>query len=681
MQLHILLLFLVGTDSVGQPAVTPAKVSISKPAPADTAAPARLPRPVDEVPDELRVFSPGQWNEPLRKYPRQEAQQAYTPGDWLTLAPLTPRREPVIIVPEEPSTKLEVKIPENTRKTMSHSSFEKMLNAKVRAKVYNLPEEVQGPPEAMAEPRVAPTPGSTPEPESLVEPEVKQAPVVPASPGTSLPSNNNKQPVNPSPAPDVERRTEPINPSPSPFVPRQTKPLDAPKTILINEPQFAPPKDLTNAIKALMSASAPSSPKIEFQAAAKDLATTVSEPNRQFTRYLTFYALPPERRHAAMSAVSFWLNSLSKITDITQPTKIQVEGTYLLRIDLRNYQIDPAQWEKLALKDTYLQEPWIPHEDAGYIRDIAGNAVLRGDWFLFMTSDVTEDSAYYDLLYDGKPPKSAVEFANFWGVDFDRVVRQFRTDRGITVEEGNSIVSLHNRVLWRLRTVLGAYWATFDVAESVGDRDYVEHLFPGEKGSKFDAQEHIVTMPNGLQAYLLSNAEGAAVDFADPALVRDSTDPHGDARVRTPVSCVRCHIHGINPPISLNLAFAKRRINLKVIDPTLARRIDSFFFTPIEPQIEEDQGRYAQSVQMANNMTAAENAAAFRDTISWYEDKLDLRQAAIECGIPPEQLAEAIKASPRGRLQDLAFGGKVPRKTWEKQLFPQAMLLIEGLQR
>jgi hypothetical protein len=451
---------------------------------------------------------------------------------------------------------------------------------------------------------------------------------------------------------------------------------------LLKPLELSVPAELVAAIKALITATPNSSPQYEMETAGRDLVANVSDIDKPYVRYLSYYAVPSLYRDRAEKTLNFWLNSLSREPDITRQVRVGKRDSRLTRIDIRDYRFDPVFWEKLAVKDPFFLEPWIDHEIAGYLREVTNaNIVLRADWFLFMTSDTTEDTGYYDLLYGKDTPKTVGEFANVWGVDFERAVKQFQNDLGASVDEGNSLVSLHNRTLWRLRTVLGSYWGTFDVLESAGERDMAEHIFPGEEGSKFDAQEHIASMPNGLQAYLLSDGVQKRVEFGDPAVVRDSTDPHGDVRVRTSASCVRCHVQGMNRPKSMLPDYEEAGVSLVANDPRLARRIEYFFYTDLEPLLQEDNARYATAVKACNDLTPEENAAAFTQLLAWYEGPVTLEQAAIECGVTVDRLVSVIKASPRVRMQRLAAEGQVPRKAWDKQLFAQSMLLLDALQK
>src|SRR5690606_36998888 len=142
------------------------------------------------------------------------------------------------------------------------------------------------------------------------------------------------------------------------------------------------------------------------------------------------------------------------------------------------------------------------------------------------------------LLYDDETPDTLEEYQKLWQVDINKIREVLKIERRGVVDYGNSGVSRHNRLLLGSRTELGYYWESQDSKVE----DYVENIFSEEK----DAGEIINSHRNGLQVYLLVNANNERVDFADNALVIDKSDPQ-DVRVRTAKSCVICHAGGINP--------------------------------------------------------------------------------------------------------------------------------------
>ena len=72
-------------------------------------------------------------------------------------------------------------------------------------------------------------------------------------------------------------------------------------------------------------------------------------------------------------------------------------------------------------------------------------------------------------------------------------------------------------------------------------------LGPGFSGNTFQhaAGEAIFNLPNGLQGYLLVNANDVRQNKGNNAIVSDPKRP--DRAVEAGVSCISCHAGGINP--------------------------------------------------------------------------------------------------------------------------------------
>ena len=101
-------------------------------------------------------------------------------------------------------------------------------------------------------------------------------------------------------------------------------------------------------------------PASELRAAVADVERLPADV-RPGVRYLSLYAIPPERRAEATRVVSYTLNSLSRTRAIFQPTEITPT---LLRFSISNFVADgnefaawSAAWEKLVEADPYWHLP------------------------------------------------------------------------------------------------------------------------------------------------------------------------------------------------------------------------------------------------------------------------------------------------------------------------------------
>lgn len=452
-------------------------------------------------------------------------------------------------------------------------------------------------------------------------------------------------------------------------------------------PEVPPDPALVQLRLQLNPESPPWTPGYVVERCAEHLAT-INESDRCRIRYLDMSDLPRQLLPAGISALTFGCNSASRAPVVSVPRAVPNTDNRVFWIDLDWYQWTATCWEKISLEDPYFREPLVPSNSTGltYMRQYGGNAIIRGSWFLYYTFDTTQflgkneqraDSAfYYQLVYGGPGPKTAAEFENAWKVDFT-VLKDFPFDQGAVVDENKSGVSYQNRVLWRVRTVLGTYWRTYDVFRSVGDQDFVENPFPRE----FDAGEHIMIDAKGAQFYLLTDGKGNRVEQADPRLVHD--DVSGNKVLLTASSCIHCHDVGILPTSNAIARNIDRGANIYGYGKERAARIRQFYLGDLPRRIQDDQIAYADFIANCNGLTPQENTASFSRVRRWYAAPVNQAQAAREIGVTPDVLADALATGTKGRLGMMALEGTpIPRATWERGGYQEAyLLLLEKLKR
>jgi hypothetical protein len=277
-------------------------------------------------------------------------------------------------------------------------------------------------------------------------------------------------------------------------------------------------------------------------------------------------------------------------------------------------------------------------------------------------------------------PRNETDWESIFGID---VIKKYlnrekiNAEHGAIVEENFSIVARQNRLLLRIGTPTGAYWKTFDVAKTSGRRDFTEQLF---FDFDFDAAEYISNLPSGAQAYFLTNAKGERLEVADNRFAKDSSDRRMDARVRNPGSCIICHREGINPPINHFKKLLDEGIDLKVFDPEKQLRIRAFLLN-WDHLLKFDQTIYKEFVRRNSGSQATENAAAILDFRDWYDGPLGVEQISLESGLPVPVLKALAFKSPKGRLQSIVRGIKIPRRTFEEDVYPEIVLLHDAEKR
>lgn len=204
-----------------------------------------------------------------------------------------------------------------------------------------------------------------------------------------------------------------------------------------------------------------------------------------------------------------------------------------------------------------------------------------------------------------------------------------------------------------------------------------------------DLGEHILTLPNGFQAVLLTGAakEGRKrAEFGDARAVRSSLDPH-DVVIRTQFSCTVCHgpEWGVIPPSNRKVRESlERATSLLAKYPDDREAIESFFVgwdanleiwrTPLRVALFAVTASAAEPKGWTGARWAAETLA-FRD---WYDRPVGLNQAAAELGYPPlgVALAALLEGTETYDATALFLGAGVPRSVWDADLAPKLAIVL-----
>jgi hypothetical protein len=155
------------------------------------------------------------------------------------------------------------------------------------------------------------------------------------------------------------------------------------------------------------------------------------------------------------------------------------------------------------------------------------------DWFLAVAS---LPPLYHDIL---ALPETEAALERELGIDVAGNLRRAPGLRVIRAGTNDSGVSAHNRVVERHSFRNGAYWKSHDFASSVGPKNILQNPLSFDR----DGGEVIFNLPNGLQAYYVSDATGNRIDVAPTAIV--SNPAASDPSVRNGLSCIGCHTEGM----------------------------------------------------------------------------------------------------------------------------------------
>ena len=371
-------------------------------------------------------------------------------------------------------------------------------------------------------------------------------------------------------------------------------------------------------------------------------------------------------------ALSKLVNSLSWKFEITNPIPIDEVQT-IFHIDLRRYEWNTTTdvWTQIEQAYPY-NIAFDPETQAGlldkltHLQTETGSTVpfVHVDWFLATAS---LPPLYHDIL--GLPQTDRVLEAQ---LEVD-VASNIRNAPGIDVWRAgfnDSGVSSNNRVVERHTSRYGAYWKSYDFAGSVGSQNIFTHPLDFTQ----DGGEIVFNLPNGLQAYLLVDANGNRLNDAPIKIV--SNPAASDPTVKNGLSCIGCHTQGMktfkdsvraaieqddNPPY--NKAHALRLYpEQSVLDELLQKDTERF-----QQALEKIGGPFADDVSRQRFFKQHENEPVQRFHES-FQAPLSASDAAAAVGLETAEFLTQIRE--KQSLKNLGLqtlidvNGTVKRDAW-----------------
>ena len=371
-------------------------------------------------------------------------------------------------------------------------------------------------------------------------------------------------------------------------------------------------------------------------------------------------------------ALSKLINSLSWKFEITNPTPIDAAQT-IFHIDLRRYEWNTTTdvWPQIEQAYPY-NIAYDPETQAGLLEKLTqlqtetGSTVpfVHVDWFL---AHASLPPLYHDIL-DLPQTAAALEAQLAINVESNR-----RNAPGIDVWRAgfnDSGVSRHNRVVERHTSRYGAYWKSYDFAGSAES----QNIFTHPLDFTHDGGEIIFNLPNGLQAYLLVDANGNRLDDAPIDIV--SNPAASDPTVRNGLSCIGCHTQGMkkftdsvraaieqdeNPPYNKEHAL-RLYPEQSVLDDLVAKDTVRF-----QQALEKIGGPFADDTSRQRFFKQHENEPIQRFHES-FQAPLNASDAAAAVGLETEafltQIREKQSLKNLGLQTLIDVNGTVKRDAW-----------------
>jgi WD40 repeat protein len=391
--------------------------------------------------------------------------------------------------------------------------------------------------------------------------------------------------------------------------------------------------------------------------------------NRRFARYFTLThlhnaGLSDDEMQSYRHALSKLVNSLSWGKQVFVPKAIDAAKT-VFRIDLRDYDWSAEVWELVIRANPYGVTYRGDAAKFCYAETGCSLPYVRGDWFVYAAA---RPPLYHDLL---QLPKTDHELEKMLRIDVPQNIRQAKVLRAGFNSSG---VSRNNRLIERHESPYGAYWKSYDFASNTGRQNLFAHpLGPGTSSTRFqhDGGEIIFNLPNGLQAYLLTDHKGNRIDKGPTAIVSDPRRP--DRAVENGISCMSCHAKGmiektdqIREHVEKNPQgfFSAERPTILALYPEKERLYDVY---------KQDAERFARAVEKTGaplSATEPVSALAIR-----FEGELDLAMASAEVGMTPRDFLKGMQRSAmlQRTLGNLKVEGGTVQRTTFVEAFPRAI--------
>ena len=389
---------------------------------------------------------------------------------------------------------------------------------------------------------------------------------------------------------------------------------------------------------------------------------TLSTFDRPSARYFTTTHLynaaeGPEALRAAAIALSKLVNSLSWGYTIVKPEPIDAQGT-VFYIDLRDYEWDTRDaWTQIETVYPYVIEfdettrP-VLHRKLTALREamVCEVPFVHVDWFLAVAS---LPPLYHDIL---SLPETESALERELGIDVAGNLRRAPGLRVLRAGTNDSGVSAHNRVVERHSFRNGAYWKSHDFASSVGPKNILQNPLTFDR----DGGEVIFNLPNGLQAYYVSDATGNRIDVAPTEIV--SNPAASDPAVRNGLSCIGCHTEGMKTFEDVVRGTYQKLPASATKDQVLRLYVEK---GEMDRFIEQDTARYRVALEATGGIFGGiEPVHRFHEK---FQEALDASDAAASLGLQESVFVAAIGGN--SGLQQLGLagllsGGNVKRDAW-----------------
>lgn len=415
-----------------------------------------------------------------------------------------------------------------------------------------------------------------------------------------------------------------------------------------------------------------------------DLSDNVEAQDQRFTRYISFAhlhnaGLCPEQIKAYRQALSKLVNSLSRENLIRIPVPVPGSSESVFRIDIRDYGWTAELWESIVCQDPFA----IEYIDDGLMTNAASVKqdtetsvfVVTGDWFISQTA---RPPLYHEIL---AIPKTLAELEAELGVDIGAEIEFEKVnDKDDVALAGlfKSGVAFFNRVIARFSISAVRYlWFSFDFDSNNGTSDIKDHPVDFQQAGG----EIIISLENGMQAYMIVKANGQRLDDAPSNIVTDNEN-NGEV-VTNGLSCFGCHARGLR----VATGALRAHILSSKFDYTPDVFAAALNLYPAEEAISSlqatDKARFLSALAAADTphlieIGGGEQVEPIRLIHNAFVSDLDLVEVAAALGVPTDQVLMLQDDPVFSDFSKLKNQGTITRDEFELLFAPAVVKLQLG---
>lgn len=456
-------------------------------------------------------------------------------------------------------------------------------------------------------------------------------------------------------------------------------------------------------------------PAAQVLAAYHDVLRVPAD-RRRYARYVDLRAFRLLERPEKVLAWSGHANLLSRRPVVLRPAAVPGTQLSLLRVQLDDYGVDPAVWDRLARAEVvYRRVTKVAYEYpdpsnayAARYRDHHGERQYRADDGQYYRVGTYYREAFADPPELTPTDEHAAALAGlhrethsdlplvtgrvafshtaaqqdrdpgYYGIfglkdrqDYERLIGFDARLAGSVLRwaVGQSGVTLEARAGVVKPAAYGDYHLSLDFRRAAGGANPLLVTGPAVEDAA-RAFEAFGLLPNGMAATAIFDAKGVLQAAAPDFIASDHHRSRNDARVHANVSCVRCHAEGGLRPVSdwFRQLYGRGAAHPLKID----RAFREEYLAPLDPRFDAWRARYAAAVHEATGWDVPTFARRYGELWAWGEDlAVDIAQAERETGHARDVLRTAVRRALAHGEQDTVLeallhdGLAIPARQWD----------------